>query len=453
MVYISDQHGAIRVVGQRLKTNIGYSTSRMNYLYRPAGGGAWTPLSSYDDDAHTGFAPVSVDRELNAAYGFEWIDGRMAVVRLSLDGAMKPEVLAARDDVDVDRLIRIGRDHKVVGASYAVEKREALFLDPALEGLARALSRALPGHPGVHFVDASQDGSRLLLWAGSDVDPGRYYLFDRTAKKLSEVMADRPQLDGMKLSPVQPVSYKAADGTMVPAYLTLPPGSDGKNLPAIVMPHGGPSARDEWGFDWLAQFFAHQGYAVLQPNYRGSSGYGQAWFQKNGFQSWKTAIGDVNDAGRWLLSQGVAEPGKLAIVGWSYGGYAALQSSVLDPELFKAVVAIAPVTDLDALREERREFMDFKIYDAFIGRGPHVQEGSPARNADKIKAPVLLFHGDEDSNVRIGESRLMQARLKAAGRRVELIEFKGLDHQLDDAAARARMLDQADAFLRTSLGF
>lgn len=450
--FISDQHGAVRIVGQQPKTSVGYSTARVNYSYRPAGGGAWTPLSTYDDDAHTGFAPVAVDRDLNAAYGFEWINGRQAVVRVGLDGTMKREVLVARDDVDVDRLIRVGRDRRVVGASFATEKRQTVFFDPALKVLAAALSKALAGQPTIRFVDASRDGARLLLWAGSDVDPGRYYLFDRTTKKLAEIMPDRPELAPFKLSPVQPVTYRAADGASVPAYLTLPAGSDGKNLPAIVLPHGGPSARDEWGFDWLAQFFAHQGYAVLQPNYRGSSGYGEAWFQQNGFQSWKSVIGDVNDAGRWLLSQGIAAPGKLAIVGWSYGGYAALQSSVLDPDLFKAIVAVAPVTDLDALREESRAFTHFKITDAFIGHGPHVKEGSPAQNAERIKAPVLMFHGDDDSNVRIGESRLMLSRLKAAGRRAELVEFPGLDHQLNDGAARATLLDRTDAFLRAALG-
>ncbi|RRB42952.1 alpha/beta hydrolase family protein, partial [Escherichia coli] len=105
----------------------------------------------------------------------------------------------------------------------------------------------------------------------------------------------------------------AADGTQIPAYLTLPPGSTGKNLPTIVMPHGGPEARDEWNFDWLSQFFANRGYAVLQPHYRGSTGYGIAWFKENGFKSWRTAIGDVNDSGRWLIKQGIADPAKLAI--------------------------------------------------------------------------------------------------------------------------------------------
>ncbi|WP_426014929.1 alpha/beta fold hydrolase [Caulobacter sp. DWR2-3-1b2] len=451
--YLSDQHGAVRIYGQQPKTNAGYRTARTNYFYRLPGAGAdWRPLGTYDAEAYTGFSPVAVDRDLNAAYGFERVDGRQALVRLSLDGAMKREVLVARDDVDVDDVIRIGRQNRVVGASFATDKRQSVFFDPALQKLAASLSKALLGHPVVTFVDASADEKRLLLWAGSDVDPGRYYLYDRNTHQLSEVMAQRPELADFKLSPVQAITYKAADGTMVPAYLTLPPGSDGKNIPAIVMPHGGPEARDEWGFDWLSQYFANRGFAVLQPNFRGSSGYGEAWFEKNGFQSWRQAVGDINDAGRWLQSQGVAAPGKLAIVGWSYGGYAALQSSVLDPDLFQAIVAVAPVTDLETLREEARLYDKYKLVDAFIGRGPHVKEGSPARNAEKIKAPVLMFHGDDDTNVGIGESRLMLSRLKAAGKSAELVVFKDLDHQLDDSAARAQMLDKADAFLRKTLG-
>jgi dipeptidyl aminopeptidase/acylaminoacyl peptidase len=269
---------------------------------------------------------------------------------------------------------------------------------------------------------------------------------------MAEVLASRPGLDGVKLATVKPITYQAADGSAIPAYLTLPAGSEGKNLPAIVMPHGGPGARDEWGFDWLSQYFAARGYAVIQPNFRGSTGYGDAWYQKNGFQSWRTSIGDVNDAGRWLVKSGIADPRKLAIVGWSYGGYAALQSSVLDPDLFKAIVAVAPVTDLDTLRDESRNFTNFPQVDALIGHGPWVDEGSPTHNAGKIKAPVLLFHGDRDTNVGIGESRLMAAKIKGAGGKVELVEFKGLDHQLDDDTARTTLLGKADVFLRSSMG-
>jgi dipeptidyl aminopeptidase/acylaminoacyl peptidase len=238
------------------------------------------------------------------------------------------------------------------------------------------------------------------------------YLFDKATRRMEEILPVRENLKGMTLATMQPVSFPAGDGTMIPGYLTVPPGSSGKGLPAIVMPHGGPGSRDEWGFDWLVQFFAARGYAVLQPNFRGSAGYGSNWYQKNGFKSWRVAIGDVNDAGRWLVKEGIAAPDKLGIVGWSYGGYAALQSAVLDPDLFKAIVAIAPVTDLDRLRQESEAFTNYRLVDQYIGRGPHIEEGSPARNAARIKAPVLLFHGTLDANVGVGESRLMDERLR-----------------------------------------
>jgi dipeptidyl aminopeptidase/acylaminoacyl peptidase len=336
--------------------------------------------------------------------------------------------------------------------SYATDRRQIEFFDPELRKLQAALAKALPNAPLIEFVDASADENKLLLWAGGDSNPGTYYLYTKAPRALEEVMPVRAQLAGMKLASVKPVEFPAADGTLIPSYLTLPPGSDGKNLPAIVMPHGGPGARDEWIFDWLPQFFAMRGYAVLQPNYRGSTGYGDGWFQKNGFQSWRTAIGDVNDGGRWLQREGIAAPGKLAIVGWSYGGYAALQSSVLDPDLFKAIVAVAPVTDLETLRGESRNYVNFAFVDRFIGTGPHVREGSPARNAGKIKAPVLLFHGDHDENVGIAESRMMERSIKDAGGKVEFVEFKGLDHQLDSESARKTLLSKSDAFLRTTLG-
>lgn len=451
--YIADGHGTVRIMGTRSKTSAGYDRDKITYYYRKPDSREWLPLSTVTGSGglESGFNPLAVDRDRNVVFGFDDNGGHVALFSIALDGSLKRERVLAKPGTDIDDLVRIGRQRRVVGASYATERREVEFFDPALKKLSASLSKAIPGLPLVSFLDASADESKLLMFAGSDVDPGRYYLFDKATRNLGELLPVRPQLAGVTLATVKPVTFPAADGTQIPGYLTLPPGSDGKNLPAIVMPHGGPGSRDEWGFDWLSQYFANRGYAVLQPNFRGSTGYGATWFQENGFKSWRTAIGDVNDGGRWLVQQGIANPGRLGIVGWSYGGYAALQSAVLDPNLFKAIVAVAPVTDLETLRTESLNFSNYKIVDAFIGHGPHVRQGSPAQNVDRITAPVLMFHGDRDQNVGIGESRMMASRLKSAGKQVELVEFHDLDHSLEDSGVRAGMLDKMDAFLRTSM--
>lgn len=452
--FISDGHGTVRIMGAIGSDATGYTKNKVAYYYRRQGLKEWEALSSVDALATGvgGFSPVAVDAARNVVYGFDDRNGFAALYSIALDGSYKRNLELARSDADVDGLVRIGRDDRVVGASYATERRITEFFDPELKKLGAALSRALPGAPSIAFVDASADEGKLLLLASSDTDPGKFYLFDKVTHQLGEVLPVRPELAGRAMAPMRAISFPAADGTQIPAYLTLPPGSTGKGIPAIVMPHGGPGSRDEWGFDWLVQFYAARGYAVLQPNFRGSTGYGAAWYQKNGFQSWRIAVGDVVDAGRWLLAQGIAGQGKLGIVGWSYGGYAALQSSVLDPDLFKAIVAIAPVTDLERLRNEARGFTNYDLVDKFIGQGPHVREGSPAQNAAKIKAPVLMFHGDRDQNVKIAESQFMRDQLKQAGKDVQLIEFPGLAHSLGDGAARTRMLMESDAFLRKAMG-
>lgn len=450
--YFADGQGNIRLKIELPRSADGQLKGDAIYSYRPTGQAKWTLFSKSLHDDLDSLDPIGVDGTRNVAFATKRLDGRLALYSVALDGSMKRELVSSNPLVDVGSIVRIGRRGRIIGATYVTDRRQTDYFDPEYKKLAAALSRALAKTPLIHFLGATADESKLLIFAGSDTDPGMYYLYTKATRKLDGLTMARPELEGVTLGQMQAVHFPAKDGTTIPGYLTLPPGAARTGLPAIVMPHGGPASRDEWGFDWLVQFFAARGYAVLQPEFRGSTGYGDAWFANNGFKSWELAIGDISDAGRWLIKEGIADAQKLAIVGWSYGGYAALQSNVVDPDLFKAVVAIAPVTDLGRTKSEADGFSNRDLVERQIGSGENVGRGSPARHADRFKAPVLMFHGDIDLNVGIGQSRLMDKRLRGAGKRSTLVEFPKLDHQLDDSAARTQLLSRSDAFLRSAFG-
>lgn len=451
--YLADSNGEVRIKIRQPEESGGMMSNRRLFYFREPGKSSWNLLSKVEVDSQTyrGLYPAAIDSAANVAYAFATHDDFEALYTIPLQEDGEPNLLLAQENADVDRLIRIGRDRRVVGASYATDRRHNVYFDPQLKKLADALQEALPGKPLITIGGASSDENKLVIIASSDTDPGQTYLFDRTANKLEPLLPLRDYMANRALAEMKSVTFPAADGTQVPGYLTLPVGSAGKSLPAIVLPHGGPSARDEWGFDWLVQYLAAKGYAVLQPNYRGSSGYGSEWFGKNGFQSWQTAVGDVNDAGKWLVAQGIADPDRMAVMGWSYGGYAALQSQVLDPKLYKAVVAIAPVTDLEQLRSEAMRYTSGRLVDAFIGQGPHVRDGSPGKNIAKFEAPVLLIHGDLDQAVDVNQSRVMQSRLKDAGKDSRYIEFEDAGHSLDNSRVRHDMLIEIDSYLREKM--
>ena len=447
--YLTDGRGNVRIMGiLRTDASGEQLTGEEVYEYRQRPEAAWQPFSVVDNKGK-GTVPVAVDPVLNAAYVLKDRAGRKALFRVALDGSMKEELVLDNPRVDVDTIELI--NDRVIGGAYDDERKTIVYFDPEYRKLAEGLGRALPNSPLIDFEAATPDEKILLIRASSDTDEGRFYAYNKDTHALQQLMSVRPAAEGHVMATVQPITYKSFDGTDIPAYLTLPPGSSGKNLPAIVMPHGGPASRDVWGFDWLAQFFAARGYAVIQPEFRGSTGYGESWFLDNGFKSWKTSIGDVNAAGRWLITKGIADPSKLGIFGWSYGGYAALQSNVLDPALFKAVVAVAPVTDLYMLRHEREGLTNEEINKKYIGTA-ELAEASPDRHAAAFKAPVLMFHGTTDINVGFAESEAMNSALRSAGKQSELVRYPGLDHQLSDSSIRADLLSKADVFLHKTMG-
>jgi dienelactone hydrolase len=450
--YMTDGRGGVRIRVREDADNNGMLTGTTHFESRSPASNVWKSLGHYKSRDGSGLYPLAIEAESNTVFILKKLDGRDALYRMPLDGTAGATLIAKNPTVDIDGIIRIGRGQRVIGYTFAEDRRRTVYFDPEFQKLSTSLGRALPKLPIADFTGASADGSKLLVFAGSDTAPGTYYRLDRVTKEMSPLVSVRPQLDGKTLSPVKAVRYTARDGASIPAYITVPAGSSGKNMPAVVLPHGGPSARDEWGFDWLAQFLAVRGYVVIQPNYRGSAGYGDAFLNENGFRNWQTSISDVADAARYLVKEGIADESRLAIVGWSYGGYAALQSAAIEPQLFKSAVAIAPVTDLVLLKRESAGFTNSDLVKDFVGSGSNVRNGSPLRNAAAIKVPVLLVHGDLDANVGIEHSVKMQSALSSLGKPVTLLRYKGLDHQLEDSDARVEMLTKIGELLERTIG-
>lgn len=451
--YQTDGRGHVRLLETAaFRDSTGQQENLRHYYYRTTDSRDWRPLGTIDSVTDEGISPLAVDAPTNSVYVLRKLKGRKALYRIALDGSLKETLIGANDRFDIDDIVRFGRGQRVIGYTFAGDHREVVYFDQDFDQLHTKLTRAIPDRPQIDFIGSSADGNKLLLLASGDTQPGSYYLFDRTTKHLNELALSRPALEHHPLASVASITYPASDGTMIPAYLTLPPGKSAKSLPAIVLPHGGPSARDEWGFDWLSQFLAARGYAVIQPNYRGSAGFGDEWLQKNGFRSWRTSIGDISAAAKYLAAKGIADPARMAILGWSYGGYASLQSAATQPSLYKAAVAIAPVTDLGLLKTEAENYTNADQVAAFVGSGPHIVEGSPLRQAANIAVPVLIFHGTLDTNVDVEHSAKMAAALRGAGKSVEFVKIDGLDHQLEDSEMRRQMLLRIGQFLDQAIG-
>ena len=449
--YMTDGQGNIRLAIIN-SAFAGELTGKTRFKFRKPGSADWLPLGEYVSSTNEGIYPIAIEGESNSAFVLRETNGRDALYRMSLDGSGAMSMIASNPRVDISGVVRVGRGRKVIGYSFTDEFTEVVYFDPEYEKLATALGKALPKSPLIHFSGSSNDNQKMLIFAGADTQPGTYMFLDRPTKKLSTIAEVRPELSGRALASVKAVTYAAADGTKIPAYVTMPAGASGKSMPAVVLPHGGPSSRDEWGFDWLPQFLAARGYVVIQPQYRGSAGYGEDFLNGNALKNWRTAMSDIADSARYLAKEGIADPNRIAIVGWSYGGYAALQSVAIEPSLYKAAVAIAPVTDLAQLKKDAEHYNNARLVAEQIGTGPHVAEGSPVRLAGNIRVPVLLFHGDLDINVDVGHSERMNSALKKAGKTVQYTRYPDLDHSLDDSNARADMLTKIGTALEAAIG-
>jgi dipeptidyl aminopeptidase/acylaminoacyl peptidase len=322
--------------------------------------------------------------------------------------------------------------------------------DKVLAGVLAAAKDMLEPGERVRVADRAEDPRKLVLYTEGAGNAGGYFYADFSTGDVIPILRNYPDIPPEWIIDKKPITYKAADGFEVPAYLTLPPFREAKDLPLVVLVHGGPQSRDTLALDWEAQVYAAQGYAVLQPNYRGSSGYG--WdFMAAGFGEYGRKMQtDLSDGVRHLARQGLIDPKRVAIAGASYGGYAALAGATLDRGNYRCAIAVAAVSDPEEhynLKSNLRENSSYRSRKRMLGDGS-MAEISPLRNADKADCPILLIHGEHDTVVSIEESNRMAAALKRAGKPFEYVKLKKEDHWQSTEAGRTIMIETIIPFLQ-----
>jgi dipeptidyl aminopeptidase/acylaminoacyl peptidase len=429
--------------------------TREDYSIVTKQGSAWREVYRQTKQGRLALAGVTLDGKSVVALGVIDSD-RSKAWAFPLDGSPK-SVLYENPDGDIDQAIFDQNVNAVVGVRTGGLNPTIHWFDPKFASQHRALSSAFAGKR-VTEVDRSASGQRVLVMVDSPSRPPVYHLVDFDKSRADIVGDAYPGLEKATLGEMRFVSYTARDGTSIPAYLTLPPGGNAKNLPLVVLPHGGPNARDEDRFDYIVQFLATRGYAVLQPQFRGSTGFGDA-FEKAGYRQWGLLMqDDVTDGVKHLIADGTADPQRICIVGLSYGGYAALAGAAFTPELYACIASVSGVSDLPAmLIEEKRPFgadTDDVADDAErIGKAsdPNVIARSPARSASTVRAPVLLLHGVDDSIVPIDQSERMAKALEKAGKPVTFVKLPGEDHWLSRGETRLQVLKELEKFLAQHL--
>jgi len=388
-----------------------------------------------------------------------------AAWKLPLDGS-PTTVLAEDPDADIDGTYTDPYTGAIIGVYVGGSKTTIHWLDAQAQQRAAAVRRAFPNRQ-VSVYGWSVDGARTLAKVETPSTPPVYYLIDFKSRRADIAGEEYPGLEGATLGEFREITYKARDGTPIPAYLTLPPpGKHAGPGPLVVLPHGGPQARDYPAFDWLAQFLATRGYAVLQPQFRGSSGFGEA-FERAGYRQWGGLMqDDVTDGVRAMIDQGIADAHHVCIVGASYGGYAALAGAAFTPDLYACAASVNGVSDL---RELRRTQVPTVVGSAFRVRrvistaesvwterigsetDPALATKSPINSVASIKIPVMIAYGTGDGVVPTEQSLRMAEALQKAGKTVTVVKLPYEDHWLSQAATRTAMLEALDSFLKQHL--
>lgn len=375
---------------------------------------------------------------------------------MPLDGSAAKKLI---DDpaLEVEGVYTDPFDDRVVGARLGGPDRPYRWIDGATDKRFASIGRTFAGKT-ISIESRSADNKKVIVEVDSASTPPTYYLIDYVAKKADIVGEQYPGLVDQPQGTVRQFTYSARDDYGLFGYLTIPAGAAEKNLPLVVLPHGGPHSRDNPDFDWWSQFLASRGYAVLRPQFRGSTGLGTEHLEAGKGQWGLRMQDDITDGVKALVSQGIVDPKRVCIVGASYGGYAALAGAAFTPDLYACAVSVAGVSDLGELLGYE-EKMGGDETDSFywdresIGTRDEAKVGekSPARHASNIRAPILLIHGSNDSVVPFAQSQMMDNALKAAGVPHQLVTLDSEDHWLSSSVTRTRMLSEIEKFLAANL--
>jgi dipeptidyl aminopeptidase/acylaminoacyl peptidase len=397
----------------------------------------------FDFDNRLLFASSNINRD------------KAAVVRIDPATAKEETVIFQHPEVDVSGLAWSRKRKVVTEVQFLTAKRERKIFDAEMETIYADLRMRLPGYE-IDLQSHNRDETIFVVAAWSDRTQGVRYLYDAASRTLTKLAEIAPWLREDDLAEVKPITYQARDGLTIHGYLTLPQGG-GKNLPLIVNPHGGPWARDGWGYNPEVQFLASRGYAVLQMNFRGSTGYGRAFWEAS-FKQWgKTMQDDVTDGVMYAIAQGIADPKRICIYGGSYGGYCALAGLAFTPDLYACGVDFVGVSNLFTFLKTIPPYWKpmLDMFYEMIGDPESDKEllaaASPAMHADKIRVPLLIAQGAQDPRVNINESEQMVAALKKHGIAVEYLVKENEGHGFANEENRFEFYEAMDKFLKKHL--
>ena len=416
----------------------------------------------YDCNAFETCGPIRFHKDNKRVY-MQTNKGNSDLIELVLMDAETGAVTKVESDplnkVDLGNTVFSEVSDELVATVYEEDRERFYFKDKEFEKVFNDIKKRV-GDRDISLGSSTADEMKWIVVTNSDVDPGTVWVYDRKSKNLSTLYQVREKLDRQALSPMKPVKYKSSDGLEIPAYLTIPKGSSGKNLPTVLFIHGGPWGRDSWGYHSYAQFLANRGYAVLQPNFRASTGYGKKFLNAGNNEWGQKMQDDITWGKKYLVEQGIADPKRVAIMGGSYGGYATLAGVAFTPDEYAAGVAIVAPSNLQTLLNSIPPYWE-AIRETFYKRmgDPRTPEGlaqmkrqSPLTSADKIKTPLLVVQGANDPRVNKRESDQIVVALQKRNYPVEYLVAPDEGHGFARPVNNMAMIASSEKFLAKHLG-